>query len=91
VHEAEKGQRHLAVSGAAPESLAAIRDRHEAKADADVDFIFEVPPDVAKTVCGWRFLDKGSDEVVFHELRRRRPVRSPTGRPGFLARLFGRG
>lgn len=57
---------HLDVSGDPPRALAAIRDLHVRAQDEEegltssVDFIFEIPVDLAKQVCGFRY-DQSED------------------------------
>ncbi|MBW8910456.1 MAG: hypothetical protein JF564_00815 [Sphingomonas sp.] len=52
---------HLDVKGDPPPALTALRDRHvrdqdeEGGEDAGVDHIFEVPLELAKQVCGFRY------------------------------------
>ncbi|THD74483.1 MAG: hypothetical protein E7812_19405 [Phenylobacterium sp.] len=90
-HEPEKGVRHLQIDGDPPQALEAIRAEQAALQDAEggeraqVDFIFEVPPELAKSICGFRLGDDGLG-LTFSELR---PARE-AHRPNLLQRLFGR-
>ena len=51
--------------------------------DAGVDLIFDIPPRVAQSVCGFRLGEELPDGVTLVQLRK------PRG-PGLLQRLFGR-
>ena len=90
-HDPERGMYDLQIDGAPPEALDAIRTEHTARQDAEggeqaeVDFIFEVPPMLAKAICGVR-LGNERPGPVFTELRPSQSAR----RPGLLQRLFGR-
>jgi hypothetical protein len=82
----------LDVSGEPPAELAAIRERLIAEQDAEggeessVDFIHEIPLEVAKAACGYR-----ADEVedAFRALEPTRRA-APRSSGGLLGRLFGR-
>jgi hypothetical protein len=82
----------LDVSGEPPAELAAIRDRLIAEQDADggeassVDFIHDIPLEVAKAACGYRTDDV---EDPFVALQSTRASASPSSK-GFLGRLFAR-
>lgn len=81
---------HVEVTGSPPPEFQRIRDELFAEhvAEGDADYIFDIPPRLAKAVSGFRVLDDWPDGVVFAELR---PAAS--GAPsqgGFFARLFGR-
>jgi hypothetical protein len=85
------------VTGAAPEPLTEIRQRLEAEQqeeggeDADVDLISDVPLELAKSLCGFKHDDEWPEGLRLTVLERSRPARSDgDGKPGFLARLFGR-
>jgi hypothetical protein len=60
VHNAQEGISDLSVSGAPPTELERIRERlskqqSDAGGDAaDVDYIFDIPVELAATVCGYR-------------------------------------
>jgi hypothetical protein len=99
-HDPDRGDSvyHLAVTGAPPAQLAEIRDAAVAEQDAEggedagVDFISEVPLDLAASICGFKLEDDWPDGG-FTELRRANSpsaaLRARAG-PGFLQRLFGR-
>jgi hypothetical protein len=83
----------LEVSGNPPDEFSAIREemlRQQANRTASVDYIHEVPVELAKAVCGYR-TDEEPD--AFHGLR---PAQTQSGSGsgsqrgrGFWARLFG--
>lgn len=81
---------HVAVSGNPPAELERIRKEHFAKQDAEggedagVDCIFEIPPRLAQSICGFRIAEE-LEGVSFTELRR-----AGAKNGGFLQRLFGR-
>ena len=81
---------HIEVTGEPPPALSRIRDAAVAEqaAENDADHIFEIPPLLAKEICGFRILDEWPEGVTFTELERKRSA-APSG-PGFFARLFGR-
>ena len=60
LHDSQRGMRHLDVTGDPPEQLNAIRTRlmDEQSADGgdegDVDYIFDVPVEVALALTGFR-------------------------------------
>lgn len=59
-HDCEKGRYHLDVAGAPPPELKEIRERLRQGQDAaggekaDVDFIYDIPAEVAKSLTGFR-------------------------------------
>jgi hypothetical protein len=59
-HEGEHGPKGLESGGFLPESFASIREelyeaqRAEGGDDADVDYIFDIPPKVAQSVTGFK-------------------------------------
>lgn len=53
-----------------------------------VDVIFDVPVELAKSICGFRHDEEPPGAVLFQELRRARGPAGPR-KPGLLARLFG--
>jgi len=65
---------------------AAIAGRDEDENEG-VDLLWEVPPDLAQSICGFRHDVIQTDGSTFVELRRAR--RAAGG--GFWRRLFGRG
>jgi len=60
VHDSEKAAGHLAIDGPPPTELSAIRaaldatQRAEDGADAKVDYVFDIPVDLAKALTGFR-------------------------------------
>lgn len=95
-HDPSKGIKHLQVDGEPP-SFVRVRDEAFAEQDeADhkkqgVDYVFDVPPLVAKTVCGFELGRSAPNFVVLRPLGRpdAKPDRGDRT-PGFLQRLFGR-
>lgn len=101
-HDCEEEDRHLATSGDVPAAYAAIRAsalKEQAKDEnEDIDLIWDVPPDLAKSICGFRHDGDVLDGVTFMELRRTkgsggdgggsRGGVAPAG-GGFWKRLFG--
>lgn len=91
--EAPDGMRHLEVTGAPPPPFERIRDDQLAKLEAQgdiADFVADVPAALAMTICGFKHDEEWPDEVSFTELKRTKLAQAE-GRPGFFARLFGRG
>jgi hypothetical protein len=90
-HDARLKGDKLEVSGNPPEVYAEIRDqmlREQAERTSNVDYIFEVPLELAKAVCGYR-TDEEPDP--FHGLRPAENEQA-SGRQrgrGFWGRLFG--
>jgi hypothetical protein len=76
VHDSEQAAGHLAVDGSVPADFSQIRATQEAKqrtedeADAEVDYIFDVPIDLAKALTGFRHDESvaGSDPAPFEVL-----------------------
>lgn len=102
-HDAQKERFNLNVSGQPPEALDTIRERltgaQNADQDGDVDFIFDIPVELAQTLTGYRHDAYNPDDEAwaFTELRRPEPApaeRSGAGRDaglmGQLKGLFGR-
>ena len=89
-HDATLKGDKLQVSGNPPEEYADIRDqmlREQAERTANVDYIFEIPLELAKAVCGYRTDD---EPEPFHGLRpadEERPGSAGSG--SFWGRLFG--
>jgi hypothetical protein len=86
----------LEASGDLPPAYAAIRDaavasQHEDGND-DVDLIWDVPPDLAKSICGFRHDEQPDGGATFLELRRAKGApgaAAPATSGGFWRRLFG--
>jgi hypothetical protein len=81
VHDSEKGSGHLAVDGVAPSALAPIRARLESaqRADAEADFIFDIPIDLAKALTGFRHDEAlpATEQAPFEVLAARRSASRP--------------
>jgi hypothetical protein len=90
VHQAHHGLMDLVVKGSPPTEFSAIRKRMterqvtEGGADADVDYIFEIPTELAAAICGFKH-DAG-DDLPLNKLT---SVDGPK-RKGLLGGLFGR-
>jgi hypothetical protein len=91
-HEGENGPKGLEVDGNPPECFPAIRKAMGAQQlaeggdDAMVDYIFEIPLTVAKSLVGFRH-----DEICPHIIGGRFEVMSRAARASnTLAQLFGR-
>jgi hypothetical protein len=88
----EKGSYHLDVAGAPPPEYAAVRDRltavQDAKggADAQADYVFDVPGDLSEVLCGYKFDPERKDGPTFTALGRAKKAKGG----GLLGRLFGR-
>jgi hypothetical protein len=87
-HQSEKGIEHLEAGGTPPESFAGIRskafERQRGEEAGDVDYIFDVPLQVAQSLTGFKHDEGGPDRFEILE----RSGRSRWG--GFWNRLFGR-
>ncbi|HWI86969.1 MAG TPA: hypothetical protein VNT42_11690 [Sphingomonas sp.] len=98
VHDPEKGQSLYAldVSGTPPPQLdGIIRDKRaeqeaEGGEDADADYIFDVPTELARSICGFMLGEVDPDEIRFSELKGIGEPDAPPKSGGFFARLFGR-
>ena len=86
-HQSDKGIEHLEVDGAPPESFAGIRskafDLQRGSDSKDVDYVFDVPLQVAQSLTGFKHDEGGPDRFEILE----RGGRSGSG--GFWSRLFG--
>jgi len=86
----------LQIKGSPPTQLedivrnARAEQDSEGGEDADVDFMFEIPPKLAESICGFMLGEGDPDAIRFSSLK---PIGSPepVEKRGFLARLFGRG
>lgn len=98
IHDPEAGESiyHFEAKGTPPPQLVGIlatakaEQAAEGGEDADIDLIFDVPTNLAKSLCGFKHDEEPADGVVFEELRRVKG-KGGGGKPGFFARLFGRG
>lgn len=92
-HESEHGSAHLDSGGELPavfESLKSEALRKQRDEDAGrnaVDFVFEVPMELAASVCGYR-PDDDMPDYEFTELRLAKPAKK--GLLGVIGQLFGR-
>ena len=90
-HDAKAGIDHLEVDGQLPAAFAAIRARLTALQqdaggeDADTDYYFDIPVELAMSFTGYRYDGGASDSVpAFEILQSTRPTRKSV-----LRRLFG--
>lgn len=77
-HDPERSRNHLDAQGELPLRFAAVNAAARARPVRDrsqVDLVFDVPADVAKTVVGFRHDE--FDGLVFEELESLRPVERP--------------
>jgi hypothetical protein len=90
LHDAEKGVYDLSMGGDLPAEFAVIRERQFREQDSEggsaagVDFIFDVPNDLAEAITGYRAEGGSGEPPVMSELKpmgRKRPSR-------FLEGLF---
>ena len=86
-HNAQKGLLDLEVQGEPPATFAAIRDgmfAEQAVGDCDVDYVFDIPVETARSVTGYRHDEDvpGLSGDVFEVLA------PPTDERSFLKRLF---
>lgn len=76
LHDCEKGRYHLEIAGAPPAGLANIQKQLTEKQDAaggekaDVDYIYEIPAELAKALTGFRHDEdiKGPEEGAYRVL-----------------------
>ena len=67
-HDAEKGVEHLETEGSLPAEFERVRrERFEEQAvaggaEADVDYVFDIPLDVAQLVTGFSYTESEPDE-----------------------------
>jgi hypothetical protein len=94
---ADPNQQRLRVVGHPPEQLdSIIRAAKAEQGNTEVDLFFDIPASLADSICGFR-IGKGDPEAIRHvSLKstgapRQARARAASARPGFLARLFGRG
>lgn len=97
-HDAQHNIEHLETEGELPAAYASIRDRLRSQqqkaggSTADVDYIFDVPVELAQTLTGYRHGADipGTGADPFEVLVEISPSASgKTARPSFLRRLFG--
>jgi hypothetical protein len=95
-HDCEEGRYHLDVSGNPPPALTEIRERLKQEQDgaggekADVDFIYDVPAEVAKSLTGFRHDQDiaGMAGDVYHVLEPSPEISPKTGRMRRLSSIF---
>lgn len=99
-HDPDRGESlfDLRVEGVPPAAFAELRDKILAKQekeggeDAGADYVFDVPPRTAESVCGFFFGESEGRFVRLNPVHRQRKSAQPrSGKPGLFARLFGRG
>jgi hypothetical protein len=85
-HDAQKGLKHLEVQGEPPPQFTAIRDELSARDTPNVDYLFDVPVETARSVVGYRHDGDvpGLSGEVFEVLESTAPKR-----PSFFKKLFG--
>lgn len=91
VHDADKGIRHLDVSGVPPDQFEVVRARLSQTQDtnggdqSEVDYIFDVPLETAEAVCGYKhdktIFDWGEPQFTVIEMEKGK---------GWLGGLFGK-
>jgi hypothetical protein len=92
-HDAQEGIHHLTVVGALPPEMSPIIEEAkssqnaEDQGDAEVDFIFDIPVDIAQRIAGFRYdrSDVDGVELTFDVLTA--VPRAP--RTGWLKSIFG--
>jgi len=93
-YDCEKGPYELQVTGSPPPQLEKIhrdiRAKQEAEGgeEAEVDYMFDVPPKLAQSICGYMMGETEDANFRYTELKR---IGGSQKGPGFFARLFGRG
>jgi hypothetical protein len=90
IHDAQVGSDHLEVEGQPPGVLASITKAASSEQNSDPDgpdYLFEVPGELAKAVCGFKH-DEGDYE--FDVLEPTRTTAAAPARRSLLSRLFGR-
>lgn len=91
-HEGEDGPKGLDSAGELPENFPQIKAEMEAEqekeggVEADVDYLFEIPLLVAKSMTGFKH-DEVCPRIINDEFR---IMRREAQKGGFLARLFGK-
>ena len=97
-HDAQRDMEHLQTEGELPAAFTSIRDRLRSEqqraggSKADVDYIFDVPVELAQLLTGYRHDADipGADAELFEVLVETSSTESAsTRRPSLLKRLFG--
>lgn len=98
--DADNSLYSLRITGNPPPQLDAIVRSVRAEQDAeggegaDVDLMFDIPTKLAQSICGFSLAEDDLDPFEFVEVQipgRARSTGRTDSRPGFFARLFGRG
>jgi hypothetical protein len=98
VHDAQRDVEHLEAEGQLPSIFATIRDELRSKqraaggGTADVDYVFDVPVELAKALTGYRHDADipGAGDRPFEVLAQTSASSPGSGdRPSFFKRLFG--
>ncbi|HMI20214.1 MAG TPA: hypothetical protein VK533_11765 [Sphingomonas sp.] len=96
-YDCEKGRYALEIAGDPPSQLETIRAEAQAQQeaeggeDAGVDYMFDIPALLAKSICGYMLGEVEPDGFRYSELQPIGGWPVPVRKPGFFARLFGRG
>lgn len=97
VRDPDKARLGVTASGDLPAGFEEIRDGHlkeqmdEGGEAAGVDVMFDVPPRVAQSVCGFFLGEDPPGGLVVRDVRKAGGAATAEPRPGFFARLFRRG
>lgn len=100
-HDAQRGMNNLESDGELPDQFSSIRDRLIAEQDAaggedaDVDFIFDIPLELAQSICGFKhdLCDFEWGSPSFTAVDAKGVVVQPhkiKEKSGWLSRLFGK-
>ena len=91
-------RRNLRVVGSPPEQLdSIILAAKTEQENSEVDLFFDIPAKLMESICGYRIGKGDPDTIRYVNLKStgdRKPepgARTSYARPGFFARLFGRG
>jgi hypothetical protein len=91
-HEGENGPKRLDTDGELPEPFSGIRQEMETaqlaedESDADVDYIFEIPLNVAEKIVGFKH-DCDCPHLIGNQLH---VLTRTASKPGLFGRLFGK-
>lgn len=103
VRDCEEGTYALEVTGNPPSQLDSIfrkaraEQEKEGGEDSGVDFIFDVPPKLVESICGFRLGEEEPEGFRYSTLRKiggaanEGKAKTEPKSGGFFARLFGRG
>jgi len=90
-HEGIDGPKGLDFSGAVPNNFPQVKSEMEAKQKQEngeksqVDYLFEIPLLVAKSITGFKH-----DEVCLHVVGNEFKIMKKSEQAGFFSRLFGK-